>query len=73
MAAAALAPALLVGAASYFAAQSILFEKTQRSAGHAHLRRGALPIDSWLAERRQDAEIFANSFVITEALAQPSS
>jgi len=69
---AALAPALLVGASSYFAAQSILLEKTNgqlatRTEGVVH------GIDSWLAERRQDVEIFASSFVVTEALARPSS
>jgi diguanylate cyclase (GGDEF)-like protein len=69
---AALAPALLVGAASYFAAQSILLEKTN---GELATRTEAVvhSIDSWVAERRQDVEIFASSFVVTEALARPSS
>jgi len=70
--AAALAPALLVGAASYFAAQSILLEKTTgelagRTEAVVHI------IDSWVAERRQDVEIFGSSFVVTEGLARPSS
>src|SRR5512134_3732329 len=69
---AALAPALLVGAASYFAAQSILLEKTN---GELATRTEAVvqSIDAWVAERRQDVEIFASSFVVTEALARPSS
>jgi diguanylate cyclase (GGDEF)-like protein len=70
--AATLAPSLLVGAASYFAAQSILLEKTN---GELATRTEAVVhgIDSWVAERRQDVEIFASSFVVTEALARPAS
>jgi diguanylate cyclase (GGDEF)-like protein len=72
VAAAALAPALLVGTASYFAAQSILLEKTN---GQLATRTDAVvhSIDLWLAERRQDVEIFASSFVVTDDLARPSS
>jgi diguanylate cyclase (GGDEF)-like protein len=70
--AAALAPALLVGAASYFAAQSILLEKTN---GQLSARTEAVvhSVDSWVAERRQDVEIFASSFVVTQGLARPPS
>jgi diguanylate cyclase (GGDEF)-like protein len=70
--AAALAPALLVGVASYFAAQSILLEKTN---GQLSTRTEAVVhgVDSWVAERRQDVEIFASSFVVTEGLARPST
>jgi diguanylate cyclase (GGDEF)-like protein len=70
--AAALVPALLVGATSYFAAQSILLEKTN---GQLAARTEVVvdSIDSWVAERRQDVEIFASSFVVTEDLARPSS
>ena len=67
VAVAALAPALLVGAASYYTAQAILLEKTNAQLANRteSVVRG---IDSWLAERRQDVEIFANSSVIAENL-----
>jgi diguanylate cyclase (GGDEF)-like protein len=70
--AAALAPALLVGAASYLAAQSILLEKTN---GQLATRTEAVVdgISAWVAERRQDVEIFASSFVVTEDLARAPS
>ncbi len=71
VAVAALAPALLVGAASYYTAQAILLEKTnaQLATRTESVVRG---IDSWLAERRQDVEIFANSSVIAENLPRGS-
>ena len=64
---AALAPALLVGATSYYSAQSILLDKTnaQLVTRTDAVVRG---IDSWVAERRQDVEIFANSSVVAENL-----
>ena len=70
--AAALAPALLVGATSYFAAQSILLEKTNGQLS-ARTEAAVHDVDSWVAERRQDVEIFASSFVVAEGLTQRSS
>jgi diguanylate cyclase (GGDEF)-like protein len=67
VAAAALAPALLVGAASYYTAESILLEKTNAQLANRteSVVRG---IDSWLAERRQDVEIFGSSSVVADNL-----
>lgn len=64
---AALVPALLVGAASYFTAQSILLEKTYGQLA-TRTESVATDIEAWMAERRQDVEIFANSFVVTDNL-----
>ena len=66
---AALVPALLVGAASYFTAQSILLEKTNERLA-TRTESVASDIEAWMAERRQDVEIFANSFVVTDNLAR---
>jgi diguanylate cyclase (GGDEF)-like protein len=69
---AALAPALLVGVASYFTAEAILLEKTngELASRTKTIVRG---IESWLAERRQDVGIFASSFMVTEALSRDGS
>ncbi|HVQ30140.1 MAG TPA: diguanylate cyclase, partial [Vicinamibacteria bacterium] len=69
---AALVPALLVGAASYYAAQSILLEKTRGQLA-TRTESVAYDIEAWAAERRQDVEIFANSFVVTDSLARVAS
>ena len=66
---AALVPALLVGAASYFTAQSILLEKTSGQLA-TRTESVASDIEAWMAERRQDVQIFANSFVVTDNLAR---
>ena len=69
---AALVPALLVGAASYYTAQSILLEKTSGQLA-TQTESVAHTIESWMAERRQDVEIFANSFVVTDNLTRVAS
>ena len=69
---AALVPALLVGAASYYAAQSILLEKTSGQLAN-RTESVANEIESWMAERRQDVEIFATSFVVTDNLTRVAS
>ena len=66
---AALVPSLLVGVASYYTAQSILLEKTNGQLA-TRTESVASDIEAWMAERRQDVEIFANSFVVTDSLAR---
>jgi diguanylate cyclase (GGDEF)-like protein len=65
--AAALMPSLFVGAASYYTAQSILLEKTS---GQLATRTDSVVrhVESWVAERREDLQIFANSQIVAGRL-----
>jgi diguanylate cyclase (GGDEF)-like protein len=69
---AALAPALLVGAASYLAGEATLLEKTNEQLA-SRTRTVVHAVESWLGERQQDLGIFASSFVITVALSRRTS
>jgi diguanylate cyclase (GGDEF)-like protein len=65
----ALAPALLVGAASYLTARKILVDKTSSELSQkAH--SSAEQVRQWLEERASDTEVFASSFVVSDNLQQ---
>jgi len=63
----ALAPALLVGVASYLTAREILIEKVNNQlTGRA--ASSAEQVNQWFKERALDTEVFANSFIVSENL-----
>ncbi len=63
----ALAPAMLIGAASYFTSREILIEKVT---DQLTTRAGSSSeqVSQWFKERSQDTEVFANSFIVSENL-----
>jgi diguanylate cyclase (GGDEF)-like protein len=65
----ALAPALLVGAASYLTARNILVDKVSSELSQKALS-SAEQVRLWLEERTSDTEVFASSFVVSENLHQ---
>ena len=63
----ALAPAMLVGAASYLTSREILIEKVNdQLTGRA--TSSSEQVSRWFKERSLDTEIFANSFIVSENL-----
>ena len=63
----ALAPAMLVGAASYLTSRDILIEKVNdQLTGRAN--SSSEQVNQWFKERALDTEVFANSFIVSENL-----
>ena len=63
----ALAPAMLVGAASYLTSRDILIEKVKdQLTGRAN--SSSEQVNQWFKERALDTEVFANSFIVSENL-----
>lgn len=63
----ALAPALLVGMASYLTSREILIEKVNdQLSGRA--AAAAEQVNQWFRERALDTEIFSNSFIVSDNL-----
>jgi len=63
----ALAPALLVGVASYLTSREILIEKVNNQLAGRATSSGE-QVNQWFRERAQDTEIFASSFIVSDNL-----
>jgi hypothetical protein len=63
----ALAPALLVGVASYLTAREILIEKVNNQL-NGRAASSSEQMTQWFRERAYDSEVFANSFIVSENL-----
>ena len=63
----ALAPALLVGVASYLTSREILIEKVNSQLAGRAASSGE-QVNQWFRERALDTEIFANSFIVSDNL-----
>ena len=64
---AALAPALLVGTASYSTAKKILSEKLSEQLSN-HVSRTEQQVDQFLSDRSSDTKVFANAYVVSQNL-----
>ena len=63
----ALAPALLVGVASYLTSREILIEKVNNQLAGRAASSGE-QVNQWFRERALDTQIFANSFIVSDNL-----
>jgi len=63
----ALAPALLVGVASYLTSREILIEKVNNQL-EGRATTATEQVNQWFRERALDTEIFANSFIVSDSL-----
>ena len=63
----ALAPAMLIGAASYLTSRDILIEKVNNQLT-TRASSSAEQVNQWFKERSLDTEVFANSFIVSENL-----
>lgn len=68
----ALVPAFVVGTVSYFSARSILTEKVHTQL-EARLAAATGVVESAMAERVADIEVFANAFVVSQTLEQAAT